>query len=529
MSQRLMPPFGSQDHEAVAPVAAPQVQTEKEMNACSLLLELSSPSPPATLNNPQPNPIRLPPIASLFNSLAAPQSRHRKSYSDSSAFFKTLPTHQPVPFPQQPMPPTPFRETTLHRKTISMDSTASVSTPSTPHLVNPPFRSFDSSPQLQRPLHTTSTTTPPQHQHPHRFHLPPPNATLNPPSIYLQPPTDDPTATSRPDTPPSSTRYSIPLSTPHTTPPDHSTTTGGFSPLLLSTQKRFHHARTTSAPVVLPSTYHMQQMHHQQHPLASVHTPQQQGGMAGMHQYNKSIGTGLESVHLSGGGGEDSVSQHHHGRKGRGADDRDDQIARFREDQRHHRQSGGAVDRFAERDAQIARFREEQRMYQMQREERERGGGAGAMETGDGVGYERKVSPVTRVSPLVSGSGMSVDLPPLPAPAAEEEEREGGEEEEDQMRQLNASGNPVKKRLRANREQLKVLEAVFAKNRAPTPNCKKELAVKLGMPHKSILYWFQNRRAQLVRSQKGLAKESVGQSVGRSSGQNFEDIGVRSE
>ncbi|KAJ3260716.1 hypothetical protein HDU77_001236 [Chytriomyces hyalinus] len=74
--------------------------------------------------------------------------------------------------------------------------------------------------------------------------------------------------------------------------------------------------------------------------------------------------------------------------------------------------------------------------------------------------------------------------------------------------QLNMNGNPIKRRLRANRDQLRVLESVFEKNRTPSPAFKKDLAKKLNMPHKSILYWFQNRRAQIVRSQKQQSKNN---------------------
>ncbi|KAJ3408094.1 hypothetical protein HDU80_006933 [Chytriomyces hyalinus] len=84
----------------------------------------------------------------------------------------------------------------------------------------------------------------------------------------------------------------------------------------------------------------------------------------------------------------------------------------------------------------------------------------------------------------------------------------GDECEDHEPVQLNTNGNPIKRRLRANRDQLRVLESVFEKNRTPSPAFKKDLAKKLNMPHKSILYWFQNRRAQIVRSQKQQSKNS---------------------
>ncbi|KAI8622586.1 hypothetical protein BC830DRAFT_442823 [Chytriomyces sp. MP71] len=84
------------------------------------------------------------------------------------------------------------------------------------------------------------------------------------------------------------------------------------------------------------------------------------------------------------------------------------------------------------------------------------------------------------------------------------------EDEDSEPVQLNANGNPIKRRLRANREQLRVLESVFDQNRTPSPGFKKDLAKRLGMPHKSILYWFQNRRAMLAREQKRLHTGQVG-------------------
>ncbi|KAI9316937.1 hypothetical protein BDR26DRAFT_1016415 [Obelidium mucronatum] len=96
--------------------------------------------------------------------------------------------------------------------------------------------------------------------------------------------------------------------------------------------------------------------------------------------------------------------------------------------------------------------------------------------------------------------------------------RADDEDEGEEEVQFNAKGKPIKRRIRANREQLRILEAVFAKNKAPSPSYKRELADRLGIPHKSILYWFQNRRAQLARAERGLAKRSIGQSVGRSNG-----------
>ncbi|KAJ3357143.1 hypothetical protein HDU83_008650 [Entophlyctis luteolus] len=89
---------------------------------------------------------------------------------------------------------------------------------------------------------------------------------------------------------------------------------------------------------------------------------------------------------------------------------------------------------------------------------------------------------------------------------------------------LNANGNPIKRRLRANREQLHVLEEVFAQtNGTPSAQCKKDLARRLGMPHKSILYWFQNRRAQIARTQRSHADAVHGASGRSSSGDGVFD------
>ncbi|KAJ3241914.1 hypothetical protein HDU78_001667 [Chytriomyces hyalinus] len=109
----------------------------------------------------------------------------------------------------------------------------------------------------------------------------------------------------------------------------------------------------------------------------------------------------------------------------------------------------------------------------------------------------------------------------------------GGSYEEDaddnETVQLNANGNPIKRRLRANREQLRVLESVFEQNRTPSPGFKKDLAKKLGMPHKSILYWFQNRRAQLVRSQKQQMKVNQGSETDPQSAAHYQDDGEYEE
>lgn len=60
----------------------------------------------------------------------------------------------------------------------------------------------------------------------------------------------------------------------------------------------------------------------------------------------------------------------------------------------------------------------------------------------------------------------------------------------------------VKRRLRASREQLKILDAAFQENKTPSAAFKRALAAELKMPHKSVVYWFQNRRAQLQRQKK---------------------------
>ncbi|KAI8622588.1 hypothetical protein BC830DRAFT_442535 [Chytriomyces sp. MP71] len=59
-----------------------------------------------------------------------------------------------------------------------------------------------------------------------------------------------------------------------------------------------------------------------------------------------------------------------------------------------------------------------------------------------------------------------------------------------------------RRRLRVTRDQLLVLETRFGETRTPSPAENHILAKQLGIPYKSVLYWFQNRRAQIAAGNK---------------------------
>ncbi|KAJ3027166.1 UNVERIFIED_CONTAM: hypothetical protein HDU68_004315 [Siphonaria sp. JEL0065] len=271
-------------------------------------------------------------------------------------------------------------------------------------------------------------------------------------------------------------------------------------------QRRIHHARTSSAPI-FPST----------HPSISGRS-----GYSPPHESRTSSGTGLASPVM-------------------------------------YRRPVASSQR---EDGPWAQFREEQRLHQAARQEQDvRIQVASLQQNGlpasvvDAIGkngspqqqqsLDDKMKSIRRSEDgeYVPGGGSSIIARPKsaqgkPSSSSAGPSSNGGddaikgedEEEDEEEVQLNANGNPIKRRLRANREQLRILEGVFAKNRTPSPSYKKELAQRLGMPHKSILYWFQNRRAQLARFERGQTKLSVGQSFGRDSygsygiGEDFEGL-----
>jgi len=55
------------------------------------------------------------------------------------------------------------------------------------------------------------------------------------------------------------------------------------------------------------------------------------------------------------------------------------------------------------------------------------------------------------------------------------------------------------RRKRATPEQVFILEQVFDMNPLPTAATKKELAKRIGMSHRQIQVWFQNKRARMKR------------------------------
>lgn len=71
------------------------------------------------------------------------------------------------------------------------------------------------------------------------------------------------------------------------------------------------------------------------------------------------------------------------------------------------------------------------------------------------------------------------------------------------------------RRQRTTSEQRDLLMAAFETNPMPSPEMKRELAQRLGMNHKRVQVWFQNRRAEYKREQREAAELRLQQQLQR--------------
>ncbi|KAI8880423.1 hypothetical protein K501DRAFT_275585 [Backusella circina FSU 941] len=65
----------------------------------------------------------------------------------------------------------------------------------------------------------------------------------------------------------------------------------------------------------------------------------------------------------------------------------------------------------------------------------------------------------------------------------------------------------AKRRMRASREELAILESHYTKNNKPTKEQEASIAKLVNMEPKNVYFWFQNRRAKDKKNKKAQQKE----------------------
>ncbi|ORY39490.1 hypothetical protein BCR33DRAFT_389472 [Rhizoclosmatium globosum] len=130
-----------------------------------------------------------------------------------------------------------------------------------------------------------------------------------------------------------------------------------------------------------------------------------------------------------------------------------------------------------EQDPQIALFRQEQRMHQerLQQQQQHQALQQQYHQQTQQQSTTQHSAPVTRV-PSPIRTQLEPDSVSSSSPSSDDDanyNESPDKDEDDGPVLLNANGNPIKRRLRANREQLRVLESVFVKNKTPSPRTRR--------------------------------------------------------